>query len=94
MYEAEGIHRRPPVANDATVNIVSHGKSDRPIILVLGSYEPVNWILNLQADITIRKVILVSTQHAETNIIGTLQILLGDGSEITSMKSLISCLFH
>ncbi|KAJ7361911.1 hypothetical protein OS493_014557 [Desmophyllum pertusum] len=63
VYEAEGIHRRPPVANDATVNIVSDGKSDRPIILVLGSYEPVNWILNLPANITISKVILTSVQR-------------------------------
>ncbi|KAJ7361918.1 hypothetical protein OS493_014564 [Desmophyllum pertusum] len=70
VYEAERIHRRPPVANDATVNIVSDGKSDRPIILVLGSYESVNWILNLPADITIIKVILVAYYLAESNVSG------------------------
>ena len=59
VYEV--INRRPPVAGNAAVNIVSRGRSDRPIILVLGSYEPVNWILNLPADITISKVIVVST---------------------------------
>ncbi len=58
VYEVT--NRRPPRAGDATVNIISHGRSDRPIILVLGSYEPVNWILNLPANITISKVILVS----------------------------------
>ena len=58
VYEV--INRRPPKAGDAIVNIISHGKSNRPIILVFGSYEPVNWILNLPANVTISKVILVS----------------------------------
>ena len=49
-------------AGDASVNIVGRGSSDRPIILVLGSYEPVNWILSLPPRIIISKVILVSTQ--------------------------------
>ena len=38
----EVINRRPPSAGDVTVNVVSRGRSDRLIILVLGSYEPVN----------------------------------------------------
>ena len=62
VYEV--INRRPPSAGDATVSIVSSGKSGRPIILVFGSYEPVNWILNLPAGITISKVILVSELRA------------------------------
>ena len=57
----EVINRRPPSAGDVTVNVVSRGRSDRLIILVLGSYEPVNWILSLSAGITISKVIVVST---------------------------------
>ena len=57
------MHRRPPVANDATVNIVSRVKPARPLVLVLGSYEPVNWIFNLPSDITISKVILVSIER-------------------------------
>lgn len=61
VYEGNR-HTRPPSAGDTNVNIIGGGKSDKPIILVLGSYEPVNWILNLPADITISKVILVSTQ--------------------------------
>ncbi|KAJ7361913.1 hypothetical protein OS493_014559 [Desmophyllum pertusum] len=51
---------RSPVAGYTIVNIVSDGKSDRPIILVLGSYQPVNWILKLPADIIITKVILIA----------------------------------
>ena len=61
VYEAEAIHRRPPVGENADVNIVSRGKPNRPIVLVLASYEPVNWILNLPSGISISKVILVST---------------------------------
>ena len=57
----EASNRRPSSAGNVTVNIVSSGRSDRPIVLVLASYEPVNWILNLPAGITISKVILVST---------------------------------
>ena len=65
VYEAEAIHRLPPVGENANVNIVSRGQSKRPIVLVLASYEPVNWILNLPAGISISKVILVRTfaQH-------------------------------
>ena len=59
VYEV--INRRPPTAGNAIVNIVSRGKSKRPIVLVLGSYEPVNWILNLPAGISISNVVLVST---------------------------------
>ncbi len=61
VYEV--INKRPPTAGDATVNIISQGRSNRPIVLVLGSYEPVNWILNLPANITISKVILVGTKQ-------------------------------
>ena len=61
MTVYEVINRRPPTAGNAIVNFVSSGKSSRPIVLVLGSYEPVNWILKLPAGISISKVILVST---------------------------------
>lgn len=59
VYEGSS-HTRPPTAGDTPVNIVSRARSDRPIVLVLGSYEPVKWILNIPANITISKVILVS----------------------------------
>ena len=58
VYEV--INRRPPTAGNANVNIVSRGQSNRPIVLVLASYEPVNWILHLPVGISISKVILVS----------------------------------
>ena len=60
VYEV--INTSPPSAGNATVKIVLRAKPKRPIILVLGSYEPVNWILNLPPRIIISKVILVSTQ--------------------------------
>ena len=63
VYEV--INRRPPQAGDATVSIISREKSDRPIVLVLASHEPVNWILKTEPNITISKVVLVSayTEH-------------------------------
>ena len=63
VYEV--INRRPPTAGDATVNIFSGGRSDRPLVLVLASYEPVNWILKLPSDVTISRVILVSRQKRQ-----------------------------
>ena len=57
------INTRPPSAGDAAVNIVRVGQSGRPIVLVFASYQPVNWILNLPAGITISKVILVSIRR-------------------------------
>ena len=62
VYEV--IYRRPPTAGDATV-IFSGGRSDRPLVLVLASYEPVNWILKLPSDVTISRVILVSRQQRQ-----------------------------
>lgn len=50
----------PPTTSNATVTIISRGESNRPIILVLATiFEPVNWIFNLPANITISEVILV-----------------------------------
>jgi len=61
VYEGNR-HTRPPSAGNTNVNIISGGQSSKPVILVLASYEPVNWILNLPAGITISRVILVSTR--------------------------------
>jgi hypothetical protein len=60
MYEV--FNRRPPTAGNASVNIISHRKSKRPIVLVLVSHEPVNWILNIPSDIIINEAYLVSTK--------------------------------
>ena len=65
VYEV--INTSPPKAGNATVNIIGRGSSDKPIILVLGSSEPVNWILQLTACITISKVILVSRKKEVKN---------------------------
>ena len=63
------MHTRPPVGSDATVDIISRERSDRPIILVLVSHERVKWILNLPSGITISKVILVSTKYRNLKLI-------------------------
>ena len=59
VYEGNR-HTRPPIAGDTYVNVISGGRSSKPVILVLASYEPVNWILNLPTAITISRVIVVS----------------------------------
>ena len=46
---------------NVTVNIISGGTSNRPVVLVLVNKKPVKWILIIPFDITIGKVILVST---------------------------------
>ena len=64
QYEVHvlAMHETPGRTGHATVNIISHGKSNRSIVLVLGSYQPVNWILSLPSDVSISKVVLVSTR--------------------------------
>lgn len=69
----EVINRRPPSAGDATVNIVSRGRSHKPVILVLGSYEPVNWIVKVPVEITISKVILVAYYVDKSSVSGDLE---------------------
>ena len=66
VYEGNR-HTRPPSAGDTNVNILSGNQSGRAIVLVFASYEPVNWILNLPAGITISKVILVSIREKHLN---------------------------
>ena len=63
QYEVHvlAMHETPGRTGHATVNIISHGKSNRSIVLVLGSYQPVNWILSLPSNVSISKVVLVST---------------------------------
>lgn len=68
VYEV--INRRPPTAGNANVNIVSRGKSNRPIVLVLASYEPVNWILHLPAGISISKIVLVAYYLSKSSVSG------------------------
>ncbi|XP_078382131.1 uncharacterized protein LOC144664790 [Oculina patagonica] len=61
----------PPTTSNATVTVISRGESDRPIILVLATiFEPVNWIFNLPANITISEVILVGGFLKESFVSG------------------------
>ena len=56
-----GFNNTAPRIGYAMVNIVSRRQSNRPVVLVLGTYVPVNWFLNIPSDIFITKLILVST---------------------------------
>lgn len=53
-------HTSPPTAAAMNVSISSSSSLTRPIILVLTNYEPVNWILDVQPHLNIRKVILIA----------------------------------
>ena len=44
-----------------TVNITVTGSSSRPLILVLASYEPAVWTLNIPTGVVIDKVLIVSS---------------------------------
>ena len=44
----------------STVDISATGQSSRPIVLVLVSYEPIEWTLNIPSQIVIDTVIVVS----------------------------------
>ena len=48
-------------AGDTDVVLTVTGESPRPLILVLTSYEPVRWRLNVTRGVTIDRVILVRT---------------------------------
>ena len=44
----------------SNVQLRVSGKSHKPLVLVLASYEPVNWILSIPQGVTIEKVLLVN----------------------------------
>jgi hypothetical protein len=62
VYEVTSSRYSTAATAKAMVDIINRGKSNRPIILVLVSYEPVNWVLNIPSGVTIGKGILVSTK--------------------------------
>ena len=53
------ISTRPRAAGDIDVHLTVTGESTRPLILVLTSYEPVKWRLNVTSGVIIERVILV-----------------------------------
>lgn len=59
-------------STDVSVNV--QGQSSKPLILVLLSYEPINWILSIPTDVLIDTVIVVSQAPLNNNII-TVQTL-------------------
>ena len=58
VYEGN-VHTRPPTAGTMNVLVTSSPALTRPVILVVSSYEPVNWILDLPANLNVEKVIMV-----------------------------------
>ena len=48
------------IAGETDIVLTVTGESSHPLILVMASFEPVRWRLNITSGITIDKVILVS----------------------------------
>lgn len=65
-----GFNNTAPRIRYAMVNIVSRRQSNRPVVLVLGTYVPVNWFLNIPPDIFITKLILVGSYLNESSVRG------------------------
>ena len=59
-YEARNRGFRQHPTGHSTVDISAIGQSSRPIVLVLVSYEPIEWTLNIPSQIVIDTVIVVS----------------------------------
>ena len=59
-YEARNRGFRQHPTGYSTVDISATGQSSRPIVLVLVSYEPIEWTLNIPSQIVIDTVIVVS----------------------------------
>lgn len=86
QYEVHvlAMHETPGRTGHATVNIISHGKSNRSIVLVLGSYQPVNWILSLPSNVSISKVVLIAFYLAESSVSG-------DVNQVETIERKSSC---
>ena len=60
-YEGNGFHSfRIHETGFTNLYLSVTGSSSRPLILVLSSYEPVQWTLHIPAGVVIDRVILVS----------------------------------
>ncbi|XP_072032084.1 uncharacterized protein [Amphiura filiformis] len=92
VYEGNS-HTRPPSAGNMDVTLETDSPSNKPVVLVLASYEPVRWILNVPDIIVIDEIILISyyiddssvdwsgTPRADVPITGSSSIPRGYGSD-------------
>ena len=67
-YEARSSGFRQHPTGHSTVDISAIGQSSRPIVLVLVSYEPIEWTLNIPSQIVIDTVIVVSCSSFSIDI--------------------------
>ena len=58
VYEGNS-HTRPPSAGNMDVTLVTDSPSNKPVLLVLVSYEPVRWILDVPDIVIIDEILLV-----------------------------------
>ncbi|XP_070550008.1 uncharacterized protein [Ptychodera flava] len=63
----EGREHRTP--RNSTVYIQTIGQTTKPIVLVFGTYEPINWVIEVPTDISIDRVISIAYYDAETTVV-------------------------
>ena len=57
VYEGP-VHTRPASPGDVRVRVT--GGNPRPVTLIFSSYEPVNWLVSVDAGVTVQRFVLVS----------------------------------
>ncbi|XP_041368724.1 uncharacterized protein LOC121383034 [Gigantopelta aegis] len=62
----ENINRRPPRAAVTVVDI--QGNTSRPVVLVLSTYEPVAWRINVPVGLTIQKIQIITYYVAQSSV--------------------------
>ncbi|XP_070570423.1 uncharacterized protein [Ptychodera flava] len=65
VYEGRA-HR---TATRSTVRIQKVARPDRPIVLVLATYEPINWVVEMPNDVTIDRVLLIAYHISDTDVV-------------------------
>ncbi|XP_078588481.1 uncharacterized protein LOC144869249 [Branchiostoma floridae x Branchiostoma japonicum] len=69
----EGVGRRSDVRQSnigaAEINVhVTAGQVSKPLVLVLSSYEAVNWVLHLPEDVEVHKVLLIANDIDQSSV--------------------------
>ncbi|XP_078667777.1 uncharacterized protein LOC144909589 [Branchiostoma floridae x Branchiostoma belcheri] len=71
VYEGvgSGFQQNKAEAPEMNVNVyVTPDPISKPLVLVLSSYEAVNWVLNLAEDVEVQKVLLIAYEIDQSNV--------------------------
>ncbi|XP_078602742.1 uncharacterized protein LOC144876860 isoform X1 [Branchiostoma floridae x Branchiostoma japonicum] len=72
VYEGVGqtwpFQQDPVAAAEMDVHVSAGKDYGKPLVLVLSSYEPVNWVLHLPAEVEVQEVLLVAYHLDQSNV--------------------------